>query len=239
MTQFERMIGALGVEPRPPDVIDRLLAYGDRLRDTAAPRGLIGRSTVANLDVVHLADSLAAVPLIESHIPGGSGRLVDVGSGAGLPGLPIAIALPDLAVVLLESSSRRQVFLKETIEALGIANARVAHARAEDAGRDPRYRERYDLAVSRAVLPTSPALELCLPLVRIGGLSVLYKTADQAAVLAQSDRAAAALGACAGATVEYGLPDLRQNRILAVYEKVSPTPSRYPRRSGVPAKRPL
>lgn len=239
MTRLERIIGALGVQPRPPDVIDRLRAYGDRLRETAAPRGLIGRSTVANLDIVHLADSLAAVPFIESHIPGGSGRLVDVGSGAGLPGLPIAIALPDLAVVLLESSSRRQAFLRETIEALGIANARVARARAEDAGRAPRHRERYDLAVSRAVLPTSPALELCLPLVRIGGLSVLYKTADQAAALTQSDPAAAALGACARATVEYGLPDLRQNRILAVYEKVSPTPSRYPRRSGVPAKRPL
>ncbi len=227
------------MEPRPPDVIDRLLAYGDRLRETAAPRGLIGKSTVAELDIVHLADSLAAVPLIESHIPGGSGRLVDVGSGAGLPGLPIAIALPDLAVVLLESSSRRGVFLRETIEALDIANVRVALARAEDAGRDPTHREQYDLAVSRAVLPASPALELCAPLVRVGGLSVLYKTADQAAALTQSDPAAAALGASAGASVEYRLPGLRQNRVLAVYEKVSPTPSRYPRRSGVPAKRPL
>ena len=231
-------MGALGVEPRPPDVIERLLAYGDRLRETAAPRGLIGKSTAADLDIVHLADSLAAVPLIESRVAGG-GRLVDVGSGAGLPGLPIAIALPDLAVVLLESSFRRQAFLRETIEALGVANARVAHARAEDAGRGPDHRERYDLAVSRAVLPTSPALELCAPLARVGGIMVLYKTADQAVTLAQSDAAAAALGARARATVEYSLPGLRQNRILAVYEKVAPTPSRYPRRSGVPARRPL
>ncbi len=227
------------MESRPSKVIDRLLAYGDRLRQIAAPRGLIGKSTVGDLEIVHLADSLAAVPAIEGHITDRSGRLVDVGSGAGLPGLPIAIAIPDLTVVLLESSFRRQTFLRETIEALGVANARVTRARAEDAGRDPDHRERYDLAVSRAVLPTSPALELCVPLVRLGGLAVLYKTAGQARRLAESSGSAAALGARAGGTVEYSLPDLRQNRVLAFYEKVSPTPLAYPRRSGVPAKRPL
>ena len=220
-------------------MIDLLLAYGDRLRQIAAPRGFIGKATVGDLEIVHLADSLAAVPAIESHVKGRGGRLVDVGSGAGLPGLPIAIALSDLAVVLLESSARRQTFLRETIEALGVGNASVANARAEDAGRDPDHRERYDLAVSRAVLPTSPALELCAPLVRVGGLAVLYKTADQARRLAESNTAAAALGACASATVEYSLPELRQNRILALYEKISPTPVAYPRRSGMPAKRPL
>ena len=238
-TRFEQVVSELGVEFRPSQAVDRLFAYGDRLREIAAPQGFIGKSTVADLEIVHLADSLAAVPVIESHIAGGSGRLVDVGSGAGLPGAPIAIAMSGLAVVLLESSSRRQAFLRETVAALGITNARVAHARAEDSGCDPDHREQYDLAVSRAVLPASPALELCAPLVRVGGLVVLYKTANQARRLAESNAAAAALGARVGATVEYSLPELRQNRVLALYEKVSPTPLEYPRRSGVPAKRPL
>ncbi len=205
----------------------------------AARRGFIGKSTAGDLEIVHLADSLAAMPLIESHTAGGSGRLVDVGSGAGLPGLPIAIAMSDLAVVLLESSTRREAFLRETVVALGIKNVRIIRARAEDSGRDPDHRERYDLAVSRAVLPSTPALELSLPLVRVGGLAVLYKTADQARMLKESDSAAMMLGARAGTTVEYRLPGLRQNRRLALYEKISATPPAYPRRSGVPAKRPL
>ena len=238
-TRFERSLEELGLRTPPAEIVDHLIEYGDQLRSLAAPRGFIGKSTVADLEIVHLADSLAVVPVIDSFTAGGCGRLVDVGSGAGLPGVPIAIAMPNIAVVLVESSARRVAFLWQALSAVGIKNVSVLHARAESAGRDPDRRESYDLAVSRAVLPATPALELTLPLLRVGGLAILYKTADQARTLRDSEAAATLLGARSGATVEYSLPGLRQDRCLALYEKISATPSTYPRRSGVPARRPL
>lgn len=229
----------LGLETPSLKTLDRLAEYGNLLRHRAARRGFIGKSTVADLEIIHLADSLAAVPVIRSSVVARRGAILDVGTGAGLPGLPIAIFMSEILVGLLESSARRAAFLHATVEKLGIKNVRVICARAEDLGRDLDHRECYDIVLSRAMLPLSPTMELTLPFVRLGGIAVLYKTAIQAQDLRESDNVAAVLGGRAQQAVDYSLPGLRQHRSLVLYRKDTSTPSNYPRRSGIPAKRPL
>jgi 16S rRNA (guanine527-N7)-methyltransferase len=172
---------------------------------------------------VHVDDALAAVPLLED------GPLVDVGSGGGSPGLPLAWARPDLDVVLLEASRRKCAFLERA--ARDFTNVSVVCARAEEHGRGP-GRDAYATAVARALAPPPVAAEWCLPLVRPGGVLVLYAGAASPGL----DRVAAALGA--GGPEEVAAEDSERRRLL-VFRKLEPTPERFPRRPGVARKRPL
>ena len=224
---------------RRAETLDRLLEYGEILRKTAAPLGYVGDATIPVLETVHLADSLAGLLVIDRWGKDEGGRIIDVGTGAGLPGLPIAITRPDIVVTLVDSVARRADFLRTTVEVLGLANVYVVRAGAEVLGRREAYRERFDAAVSRAVLPCGPAVELSLPFVRVGGSAILYKTAGQIDEIRDAGPTAARLGAMAGDSLEYTLPGMRQGRLLALFEKTSATPPMYPRPSGVPAKRPI
>jgi 16S rRNA (guanine527-N7)-methyltransferase len=166
---------------------------------------------------------LAAVP------PRRGARLVDVGSGAGIPGVPIAVARPDLDVVLCDSDGKRARFLTHVVAVLGLERVEVAAVRAEDLGRTAGAREAFDAAVSRATAPPPVLCELCLPLLRVGGtMSALVSDAGAAAAAC-----AAAAGACGGAA-----PAAPSPGVLTVV-KERPTPERYPRRPGIPARRPL
>src|SRR5579859_8245004 len=163
-------------------------------------------------------------------------RLVDIGSGGGLPGLPLKIARPDLSVTLVEADQSKAAFLVQACAALGLRDVEVIARRAEDLGRDPNYRERFDVAVARALAPMPVLAELCLPLVRVGGRLLAQKT--EAEDLDSARHAIEVLGgSLAGAAAAPS--GARLKGTVVIVEKIRPTPDTYPRRPGVPARKPL
>lgn len=237
--QLAQGLELVGIAPLAPDASARLELFGEILRAKAGPRGFIGRSTVEQIQTLHLVDSLAALPIADEQLAAGNAGLADVGTGAGLPGLALSIARPALVTTLIDSSRRRCEFLRETVSTLGLEGVSVLNRRAEDAGQDPAHRGRFDVAVIRAVLPASAALELTLPLLRLGGLAVLYVTAAQMGQVEAAEAPARLLGGRLKQLRDYSLPGLRHSRLLAVFEKIAPTPDQYPRRAGIPRKRPI
>ena len=177
----------------------------------------------------HFVDSLAAAP----YLPQGA-KVVDVGTGAGFPGLPLLIIRPDLKLKLMDSLQKRLTFLEAVLSELGL-KAECVHDRAEDAGQDPRYREKFDVALSRAVSSLPVLAELTLPLVKVGGCSIAYK-ADAKEEIESSRNALHLLHASAEripVASDYGA------RELILMKKAAPTPKTYPRKAGTPSKKPL
>lgn len=207
----------------------RFERYFALLVEWNATRNLTAITDAAGVAEKHFFDSLAAAPLLK---PGA--RCIDVGTGAGFPGIPLMIVRPDLKMTLLDSLNKRIEFLQAVLGELGL-HADCVHMRAEDAGNDPRYRARFDAALTRAVAPLPVLLELTVPLVRVGGQSIAYK-GDAAAELTAAERACRELHCkCQAVPVEaaYGV------RTLVIAEKQASTPARYPRKAGTPAKQPL
>jgi len=163
------------------------------------------------------------------------GALVDLGSGAGSPGVPIAVARPGLRVLLVEGARKRAAFLEILLRDLRIGNADVLNARAEAAGRSPSHRERFDAAAARAVAGLPVLAEYALPLLRVGGVAVFPKGGAADAEVAAAHRALAVLGGMASVHTDPLSSDAR----IIVVRKVAPTPDAYPRRPGVPVRRPL
>lgn len=186
----------------------------------------------------HFGESLAVLAaLYRSEVlrRGEAARAIDVGAGAGFPGLPIKIAHPALRLTLLESAAKKTAFLEEVVQRLALADADVVTDRAESAARQPIHREAYDLALARALAPLPVLVELALPFLCLGGVLAAPKGSRVAQEMAA---AAPALRACGGRILSAErLPHSRLTLVLA--EKVAPTPSTYPRRPGIPAKRPL
>lgn len=182
---------------------------------------------------LHIADSLL---VLRADIPLGA-SLIDIGSGAGLPGIPLAIVRPDLRVTLLESEKRKAAFLEVAAGELAL-EVGVVPRRAEEFAHDPGGRERYDVAAARAVAPLAPLLELTLPFVRVGGNAVLLKGPGVQREMLSSDRAREVLGG--GRTVQIrGVLAGGEDRRIVVVSKTRPTPSEYPRRPGIPQRFPL
>jgi 16S rRNA (guanine527-N7)-methyltransferase len=162
--------------------------------------------------------------------------VVEVGSGGGLPGLPLKIARPELRVTLIEADGRKAAFLVRACAELGLQGVEVLDRRAEDAGRDDRHREAFDAAVARAVAPLPVLVELCLPLVRVGGRLLAQKT--EAEDLGRAARAIELLGG-APPVVSRAPSEARRGGTVVSIDKVRPTPDAYPRRAGVPSRKPL
>ena len=180
-------------------------------------------------------DSIAPLAL---GMPEGVRSLADVGSGAGFPGIPLAIMLPEARVVLIDSLGKRVRFLQEVIDALGL-NAQAIHARAEEAGRMDALREGFDVVTSRAVAALNVLAEFSLPLARVGGCMIAYKGPSAAEEAAQARRAIALLGGGPVREAEVRIPGRDWEHRLLYIEKKAPTPQKYPRRAGEPAKNPL
>jgi len=182
------------------------------------------------------ADGLVEDCLVLVEHLGDGRKLVDVGSGGGLPGLPLKIVRPDLEVVLVEADSGKVAFLVQACARLGLQGVEVIGRRAEEAGHDPRLREAFDLAVARALAPMPVVAELCLPFVRIGGRLLAQKT--EAEDVAAAGRAIELLGG-GPALVEAAPSIARRSGTIVIVDKVRSTPEAYPRRAGVPARKPL
>lgn len=167
---------------------------------------------------------------------GSARKIVDVGSGGGLPGLPLKISRPDLDITLIEADQAKASFLVHASAALGLDGVEVVAERAEDAARDPKYREAFDLAVARALAPMAVLAELCLPLVRVGGSVLAQKTEQED--LQPAHHAIDVLGGELG-PVAKAPSSARRSGTVVVIKKIRPTPDAYPRRPGVPGRRPL
>jgi 16S rRNA (guanine527-N7)-methyltransferase len=182
------------------------------------------------------AGDLVADSLVLSDHLGAAEKVVDVGSGGGLPGLPLKIALPGLDMTLIEADQAKAAFLVSACSALGLRGVEVVARRAEDVGRDPRYRESFDVAVARALAPMPVLVELCLPLVRVGGRLLAQKTESED--LRGATRAIEALGGSLSRVV--AAPSAARGAgTIVIVDKIRSTPPAYPRRAGVPARKPL
>jgi len=176
-----------------------------------------------------------AVPVQRS---GHALRCLDVGTGAGFPGLPLKILVPDLRLTLLESIGKKVNYLGHIARRLGL-EVEIVQGRAEELAHDPAHRESYDIVVARAVAPLSTLVEYCLPFCRIGGRFIAPKGEDAVQEAEAAARATGLLGGKLMAIKAVPVPDLLPEHSLVIIDKVAPTPDRYPRRTGIPAKRPL
>lgn len=171
-------------------------------------------------------------------LPEGTRTLADVGAGAGFPGIPLAIMLPDVHITLIDALDKRVKFLSDIITTLGL-NARALHARAEDAGKNAALREQFDVVVSRAVAAMNVLCEYSLPLARTGGTMIAYKGPAWQEEAAQAANALEKLGGALRDARPAPIPGRDWNHVLVYIEKTAPTPAQYPRRSGMPEKKPL
>jgi 16S rRNA (guanine527-N7)-methyltransferase len=229
----------LHIELDPP-VLDRLQRFVHLLIARNQQVNLTRIVEPAEVERRHLLDSLTcALPVLDRLSAGDELRCVDVGSGGGLPGLPLAIVFPSLRMTLLESVGKKAVFLHEAVDELGLGSVTVRTGRAEEAARDPAERDAYDLVVARALAPLPVALELCLPFARPGGIVVLPRGSDLASQLGDGRVAAGQLAGRLRPPLPLDLEELPPGRSLVIADKVRPTPRRFPRRTGLAAKRPL
>ncbi|MBR6027983.1 MAG: 16S rRNA (guanine(527)-N(7))-methyltransferase RsmG [Clostridia bacterium] len=185
----------------------------------------------------HYVDSL--LPLAVPGLIPETGSLIDVGTGAGFPGMPLAIFRPGLRVTLLDAQQKRLSFLRAVADELGLDNITLLHARAEDAARDPACRERFDLATARAVAAVPVLAEYLLPFVSPGGLALCWKGPALAEELPQGRRAALILGGRVEEAIPCAFPGRDWQHSLLPIRKTTPTPKKYPRKAGTPGREPL
>ena len=197
---------------------------------------LTGITAYEEVNLKHFTDSLTIVRINDMK---NVSTLIDIGTGAGFPGIPIKIAFPHIKVVLLDSLNKRIKFLNEVVEKLNLDNVETLHGRAEDYAKKAEYREQFDMCVSRAVANLSTLGEYCIPFVKKGGCFVSYKSADSDEEINQSEKAISILGGKISKIDKFMLPGSDMGRALVVTEKDKNTPQKYPRKAGVPSKEPL
>lgn len=185
--------------------------------------------------VKHFLDSLAALKMIDIT----EGYLVDLGAGAGLPGIPLKICLPGIRLLLLDSVKKKVDFLSAATELLELKDVETLWKRAEDVGNDRRYRERADLVISRAVAPLNVLAELALPLVKRGGAFIAMKGPNPEAELATAKNAIALMGGKIERIESFVLPIIPDQRTMILIRKIGSTPAAYPRKAGTPGKKPI
>lgn len=184
----------------------------------------------------HFYDSMSVV----KHYDFNQGEyVIDVGTGAGFPGIPLAILLPGIQFTLMDSLNKRITFLKDVVEKCGLKNVECIHSRAEELAKDEKYREKYDICVSRAVANLSILLEYCIPFIKKGGKFISYKSISSEEELSASKNAQNKLCCKLKNNISFELPDTDNKRNFLIFEKFDHTASKYPRNNGIPRKKPL
>ena len=229
--------GALGIHLGLAQ-LEQFRRYYDEILDWNGRVNLTSVTVWEKVQTAHFLDSLS-VALVIPRESLERGRFVDIGSGAGFPGIPLKVAFPGLRATLIESTAKKATFLAHIVEMLGLGEVDVRTGRAETLAHEPILRESFDVALVRAVASVAVLAELTLPLCRVGGVVVAHKKMGIEDELAQAQTAIEALGGALAEVREVVVPGLTEPRALVVLEKVAPTPERYPRRPGIPAKRPL
>jgi len=214
-------------------LVDELLAWNERAN-------LTGIRSRGEIEVKHVLDSLTIVPVLRALLGPVPGEVVDVGTGAGFPGLPVALLLPMLRFVLVDATRKKVEFVHHVVKKLRLRNVVAIHSAAEDLGRDGQHRERYDAAVTRAVASIPTLVELLIPLVRVGGYALLMKTRKGVdRELPEAERALRLLGSVVVSVDDACLPEILPDRVIVTIRKSESTDPAYPRRPGLPRRRPL
>ncbi|MBO9370528.1 MAG: 16S rRNA (guanine(527)-N(7))-methyltransferase RsmG [Chloroflexi bacterium] len=191
------------------------------------------------VQVRHFLDSLSCLLVLPRAELQAGARVIDVGTGAGFPGLPLRIVCPGMRLTLLEATRKKVDFLEHLLRRLGVSDVEVIHARVEDLGHRPGYREGYDWAIARALAEMPTLVEYLLPLVRVRGAMLAQKGENAPAEVHSAEEAIRILGGRVRKLVPVDLHGLAETRYLVIVDKVAATPEKYPRRPGMPEKRPL
>ena len=235
LTTLENGCRELGIELSQKQK-NQFIQFYEFLVEKNKVMNLTGITEFEEVLTKHFLDSLACVKAIDMTKVK---TIMDIGTGAGFPGVPLKIAFPHLEACLLDSLKKRVNFLEESFELLGLEGIKAIHGRAEEYAKNKEYREKYDLCVSRAVSNLATLSEYCLPYVKVGGHFISYKSGTVQEELQQAEKAVKILGGKIQDVVYFNLPDSEIQRSLVVIEKIKTTPGRYPRKAGTPLKEPL
>ena len=219
--------------------VERFSIYHQELIDWNRRLNLTAITDYEEVQIKHFLDSLTVVLALKQPINTGGLSVIDVGTGAGVPGLPLKIAFPDIRLVLLDATAKKATFLQHLKEKLGLDNVEIMVGRAEEVAHLDDYREKFDIVLSRAVARLPTLVELTLPFCKIGGSFIAQKKGRIEPETQQATRAIDTLGGRLREMKRVKLDELSDERWLIIIEKVSATPIQYPRRAGVPAKRPI
>lgn len=233
--KFYEKLKALGVEltDRQYEQFDQ---YYELLVEWNKVMNLTGITEYDEVNEKHFVDSISLVKVLNLD---SVENVIDVGTGAGFPGIPLKIAFPHLKITLLDSLNKRINFLNEVIEQLGLEEIHTIHGRAEDFARKEEHRESYDLCVSRAVANLSTLSEYCLPYVKVGGQFISYKSGEIEDEVKEAKTAVKILGGKETEIVKFQLPGTDINRSFVKISKIKNTGKKFPRRSGLPSKEPI
>lgn len=215
---------------------ERFLTYYEML---VAKNKVMNLTAITEFDEViekHFLDSISLAQIMDLHQPL---KVLDLGTGAGFPGIPLKIMFPELEMTLADSLNKRILFLQEVIDTLGLKGITAVHARAEELARQKDFRQSFDLCLSRAVANLSTLSEYCLPFIRISGKFVSYKSGEVEEEADSARRAIFLLGGELKNIVKFDLPGSEIHRSFVIIEKVKDTPKAYPRKAGTPSKNPL
>ena len=233
---------ALGLNLRD-DIINKFIIYLEMINSYQKKVNIT--STKKPFDIIskHFLDSLSSLYIIDELLYDfrqGSGlKIIDVGSGAGFPGIPIKIVLPHSNMTLLEAKKNKALFLRDVINKLALADSEVLQDRSENIGKSAEYRENYHIVLSRAVAALNILCELCLPLCQINGVMITFKGSSYIEELSVSNKVIERLGGAVESINTISIPYSKHFRYLLVIRKIKSTPEDYPRKNGVPQKRPL
>jgi 16S rRNA (guanine527-N7)-methyltransferase len=233
LTQEFLAMSGVTLNPRQLAALNR---YRDELNLWNTQHNLTAIRDPENVRVKHFLDSLSAYLALRGTA---MGKVIDVGTGAGFPGLPLKILCPNIKLTLVESVGKKSAFCRHIVKVLEFENVEVVNARVEALGQDSNHREKYDWALARAVAVMPVLLEYLLPLVRIGGSALAMKGESAPAEAHAAENAAQILGGHLQHLMPVTLPGVVEERYLVVVTKTAATPEKYPRRVGIPSKRPL
>ena len=235
MKEFlKKSASALSIE-LTDEMLEKFQIYFDFLLETNKSLNLTAITEMKDVVLKHFVDSISIVSYFDLK----DKKVIDVGTGAGFPGIPLAILNPDTEFVLADSLKKRLHFIDQVTEKCDLKNVTTVHGRAEDLGQDTMYRERFDYCVSRAVASLPVLLELCIPFIKQNGYFISYKSETLQQELGQAKHAMQELNCSLYQEYSYTLPETDYYRVLAAFSKKGPLKKKYPRQAGKPKRNPL